>query len=149
MPTLILLRHSKAEPHRLDDHARELSERGRSDARAVRRWVAERDLRPDRAVVSTATRTRQTWELAGDLEPVLDDRVYEASTDALREVIAETPGEVDCLVVVGHNPGINELAWELERSVGEMPTSAVAVFDVADWELTDAVLRELAAPRAG
>ena len=149
MPVLILLRHSKTEPHRNDDRTRELTERGRADAAAVRRWLADHDLHPDRAVVSTSTRTQQTWQIAGDLPPVLDERVYDASTSDLRDVIAETPDGVACLVVVGHNPGVNELAWQLERSVGEMRTSAVAVFDVADWELTDAVLRELAAPRAG
>lgn len=149
MPVLILLRHSKTEPHRPDDRSRALTERGRADAAAVRRWLADRDLVPDRAVVSPATRTRQTWAVVGDLEPVLDERVYDASTGDLRDVIAQTPEGVACLVVVGHNPGVNELAWQLERSVGEMRTSAVAVFDVADWELTDAVLRELAAPRAG
>lgn len=149
MPTLVLLRHSRTEPHRLDDRTRELTERGRADAAAVRQWLADRDLHPDRAVVSTSTRTQQTWEIAGDLEPVLDERVYDASTGDLRDVIAETPEGVQCLVVVGHNPGINELAWQLERSVGEMRTSAVAVFDVTDWDLSEAVLRELAAPRGG
>lgn len=147
MPTLVLLRHAKAEPHRLDDATRELADRGRADALAVRRWLDDRGIVPDRVVVSPATRTRQTWELAGTVEPVVDARVYEAEVEDLREVVGETPGDVRVLVLVGHNPGVERLAWELDDSVPGMATSGVAVFDVASWQLDGAVLREQATPR--
>jgi phosphohistidine phosphatase len=140
--TLVLLRHSKAEPQRTDDHDRRLSERGRADAERVRRWLDAQGLVPDRVVVSTSTRTRETWQLAGvgEAEPVYDERVYEASVADLREVVAETPADVTTLCLVGHNPGIERLAWELDdsdasrdRTNGGMRTSGVAVLELTDW----------------
>lgn len=156
MATLVLLRHAKAEPLSTSDAARRLAPRGLADAGAVRDWWCERGLAPDRVVVSTAARTRQTWELAGvgDAAPEYDERVYEAAVEDLREVIAETGPDVQVLVVVGHNPGIERLAWELDDSPEAraqtdpgMPTSGLAVFEVAGWDLTGAQLVELAAPR--
>jgi phosphohistidine phosphatase SixA len=69
-------------------------------------------------------------------------------------VIGETAAAVSTLVVVGHNPGIERLAWELDdgqdaRELTDrgLPTSAVAVFEVPGWDLERAVLREVATPR--
>jgi phosphohistidine phosphatase len=141
--TLVLIRHSKAEPQSADDHGRHLSERGGADAGLVRRWLEAQGLRPDRVVVSSATRTRETWEHAGvgTVEPEYDDRVYEASVTDLREVVAETEPSVEVLVVVGHNPGIERFAWELDdsdgardRTNGGMRTSGVAVFELDGWD---------------
>lgn len=153
MPLLVLLRHAQAEPG-LDDHARPLSARGRADAAAVRTWLAAQGVVPDRAVVSTARRTQETWQLAGDLVPVLDGRLYDASTETIRDVIAETPASVQALVVVGHNPGTERLPWELddspsarEHSDRGMPTCGIAVFDVSAWDLAHAALRSWGAPR--
>lgn len=154
MPTLILLRHAKAEPQGADDHDRALSDRGRADAPAIREWLTGQGIVVDRAVVSTSRRTRETWDLAGTWPAVYDERVYEASTDDLREVIAETGADVGVLVIVGHNPGIERLTWELDASEDAraqtdrgLPTSAVVVFDVPDWELEGARLRAVAVPR--
>jgi phosphohistidine phosphatase len=156
MPLLVLLRHAKAEPHRHDDHSRVLAARGRADAAAAREWLRRKEVVPDRVVVSTAARTRETWELAavGDGVVLLDDRVYDASEDELREVLAETPAEVEVLVLVGHNPGVERLAWELDDSPAArehtdrgLPTCALALFTVDDWDLTNAVLQEVAVPR--
>lgn len=156
MPTLVLLRHAKAEPHRSDDHSRVLAARGRADAAAVRPWLVANGLVPDRVVVSDAARARETWDLArpGGPDPLYDGRVYEASTADLREVIGETPDGVAVLVVVGHNPSVERLAWELDDSPGArevtdrgLPTSALAVLEVDDWNLSGGVLREVAVPR--
>lgn len=157
MPTLVLLRHSKAEAHRGDDHPRELAPRGRADAAAVRRWLTERGVSPDLVLVSSATRARQTWECAsvGNAPTVYDDRVYDASEQALFEVLRETRADVQTLVLVGHNPGIERLALALDDSdeardltTSGMPTSAVAVFEVDGWvDLSAGVLQELAVPR--
>jgi phosphohistidine phosphatase len=140
--TLVLIRHSKAEPQSADDHGRHLTERGRGDAERVRRWLDAQGLRPDRVVVSSATRTRETWEHAGvgDAAPEYDDRVYEASVADLRDVVAETGPDLGTLFLVGHNPGIERFAWELDdsdgardRTNGGMRTSGVAVFELPDW----------------
>jgi len=159
MPTLVLLRHSKSEAHRDEDHSRELAPRGRADAAAVREWLTQQGISPDRVVVSSAMRARQTWECAsvGDVQPVYDDRVYEASADDLIEVVRETPADVQTLVLVGHNPAIERLAWQLDDSEAArdrinsgMPTSGVAVFEVDGWaDLTAGVLKELVSPRGG
>ena len=142
MRTLVLFRHSKAEPHRSDDHSRRLSGRGRDDAAEVRRWLSKQEIVPDRVVVSTSARTRETWELAsvGHAVPEYDDRVYEASVTDLREVVEETSPDVATLVVVGHNPSIEQLAWALdetdearERTDRGMRTSGIAVFELAEW----------------
>jgi phosphohistidine phosphatase len=139
VPRLILLRHAKAEAPRSDDHSRVLAARGREEAAAARNTLAA--LAPEVAVVSTAARARETWQLAdpGGVEVVLEDRVYEASVADLREVLAEQ--SADCVVLVGHNPSIERLAWELEDNDDTnrgMRTCGIAVFEVADWTLAGA-----------
>jgi phosphohistidine phosphatase len=143
MPTLVLVRHAKAEAQRLDDHSRVLAARGRADASDVRAWFVERGIVPELAIVSTAARTRETWALAdpGTPEIRFDDRVYEATTRDLREVIGEATG--DSLVVVGHNPSIEQLSHQLdptEETNRGMRTSGVAVFEVDSWDLAVARL---------
>lgn len=143
MPTLVLLRHAKTEPQRTDDHSRRLTDRGRADATEVRRWLESQGIRPDRVVVSTAARARQTWELAsvGDVAPEHDERVYAASADDLRALVGETAPEVATLVVVGHNPAVERLAWELddsasarERTDAGMQACGAAVFELPSWD---------------
>lgn len=142
MPTLVLLRHAKAEPHRDDDHSRVLAERGIADCGRVRRWLQDRQVRPDRVVVSTSARTRQTWELAGvgEVAPVYADEVYDASLAELVGLVHATPPHVGTLVVVGHDPGLTQLAWSLDDRPAArewtdrgMATSAVAVLEVTSW----------------
>ena len=154
--TLVLLRHAKAELAGEDDHARELSPRGRADAAWIGTWLRRQGIVPDRVVVSTATRTRQTWELAdpGGAAPEYDGRVYEAWPRTLRQIVEETAADVQVLALVGHNPGMEQLAAELDDSPqardltnSGLPTSAVVVFEVDSWaDLSTAVLKELAVP---
>ncbi len=97
---------------------------------------------PDRVVVSTSARTRETWELAsvGHAVPEYDDRLYEASVADLREVVQETGPDVATVLLVGHNPSIERFAWELDESDAArdstnrgMRTSGVAVFELSSW----------------
>ena len=108
-------------------------------------------------MVSTAARTRETWALAdpGGAAATYDRRVYDATTEELREVVAETDASDEVLAVVGHNPGVERLAWELDDSPVAreqldrgLRTCAVAVFRVADWSLGDAVLEQLVVARS-
>ncbi|MGW2962222.1 SixA phosphatase family protein [Streptomyces sp. NPDC001220] len=139
---LVVLRHAKsAWPEGVPDQLRPLAARGRRDAPAAGRALAEFDCLPDLAVCSTAVRARQTWELAsgqwGTPPPVRHDRrVYAAGVPELLEVVRETAPEVETLLLVGHNPGLEELVLELagdglddtmEQVRKKFPTSAIAV----------------------
>ncbi|MFE0512788.1 SixA phosphatase family protein [Streptomyces sp. NPDC058964] len=139
---LVVLRHAKsAWPESVPDHQRPLAPRGRRDAPAAGVALAEADCLPDLALCSTAVRARQTWELAsaqwGTPPPVrLDRRLYAADPEELLEVVREVPPEVETLLLVGHNPGLEQLVLRLaedgledslERVRTKFPTSAIAV----------------------
>ncbi|WP_086722581.1 SixA phosphatase family protein [Streptomyces carpinensis] len=139
---LVVLRHAKsARPEGVADHDRPLAPRGRRDATAAGRALAEADWLPDLAVCSTALRARRTWDLAsaqwGTPPPVRHDpRLYAADVPALLEVVRETPSEVETLLLIGHNPGLEELVLHLagdglddtlDRLRVKFPTSAIAV----------------------
>ncbi len=135
--TLILLRHAKSDwSTGAADHERPLAARGLRQAPEAGRWLADHVDEIDRAVVSDAERARRTWELAaaelGSAPPVrLDNRVYGASGGALLGVVRDLPENLATVVLVGHNPGLEDLASTLVGSWVSMPTSALAVVDVA------------------
>jgi phosphohistidine phosphatase len=134
--TLVLLRHAKSD--RSGDEAdldRPLASRGRRQAPDAGRWLAANIDSISLAVVSPAARARSTWELvAGELdEPprtVVDDRLYAASGDELLAVVRALPEDVDTAILVGHNPGLEDLAWLLTGESTRMTTSALAVIAV-------------------
>jgi len=100
------------------------------------RWIADNVGVVDLAVVSPAERTRETWRLAAaELAappPVReDDRVYAGSASSLLGVLRELPGELVTVVLVGHNPGIEDLVASLTGRRVPMPTSALAVIDLS------------------
>ena len=148
---LALLRHAKsAYPEGVADHARPLAPRGESEAPIAGRLLAERVGTPDLVIVSGATRTRQTWELAAAAWPsrphtVVDDRIYEAGVEDLVLLLRGLDRAYPCVVVVGHNPGLEELAFALSDGQGDpdaeqrmgtkFPTSALAVLEVGKpWD---------------
>lgn len=116
---LVVLRHAKsAWPVGVPDHERPLAPRGHRDAPAAGWALAETDSLPDLAVCSTAVRARRTWELAsaqwGTPPPVrYDARVYAADVPELLDVVRATPDHVRTLLLVGHNPGLEELVLDL------------------------------------
>jgi phosphohistidine phosphatase len=116
---LIVLRHAKANhPADFGDHDRPLSEQGRRACREIGWYIRDGGLVPDMAIVSTARRAQETWHLvrsASDVDVVWrsDHRVYEASPATLLAVIRETAAEIRSLLVVGHNPGLRDLAISL------------------------------------
>jgi phosphohistidine phosphatase len=139
---LVVLRHAKsAWPEGVPDHQRPLAPRGRRDAPAAGRALVEADCLPDLALCSTAVRARQTWELASDQwgtpPPVRHDRrLYAADAQDLLDVVREVPPEVETLLLVGHNPGLEELVLDLagdglddalDQVRTKFPTSAIAV----------------------
>jgi phosphohistidine phosphatase len=148
---LILLRHAKsAWPDGLPDHDRPLAPRGRRDAPAAGRWLRKSGYVPDRVLCSTATRARETWQLAeeklGAHPPIaLEDRVYGASSADLLALARQTSVDVDTLLIVGHEPAIRELTLELAsdqrgdaeaygRVRAKYPTAAIAVLSMpGNW----------------
>ncbi|WP_369245023.1 histidine phosphatase family protein [Streptomyces sp. R41] len=164
---LVVLRHAKsAWPAGVADHERPLAPRGRRDAPAAGRALVEADCLPDLALCSTAARAVRTWELAaeqwGTPPPVrLDARLYGADVPELLEAVHEVADQVRTLLLIGHNPGLEELVLELagdgldealDHVRTKFPTSAVAVlaWHGSTWrELTPgtALLTDLIVPR--
>ncbi len=156
---LMVVRHAKAESWGPSDAERELTPRGRNDAAAAGRWLAEQGLVPDAALVSAAVRTRQTWTLmsasAGwSLEPDFDEGLYTASPETALDILRAVDPGAGTVVLLGHNPTMAYLVHLLDDGTGErtgaeeltgdFPTSAVAVFEYAgawaDLELGSAAL---------
>ena len=155
MRRLLLLRHAKAERQPGGrDHDRVLAERGLDDDKTIGTYLARHGVVPDRALVSTSARTRETWALLSTafskVPPAdFDDRIYEATPRMILEAIKETASRVTTLLVVGHNPGMQEVANLLvasgdiearERLGRAFPTSALAVISLAidGWEAVHA-----------
>jgi phosphohistidine phosphatase len=114
----VVLRHAKAERGAYADHDRPLTARGRRDALAAGRWLAEHDVKPDLALCSTAARAKETWALAamelGDGMPTHFERdIYDGDVDELLACIRDTADEVRTLLMVGHNPALQDLVLAL------------------------------------
>ena len=150
---LMLLRHAKAVAAEAGttDRDRGLTPRGRNDALKIGKYMAHHALLPTRAIVSTARRTRETWErvLSTFPQPCPSDyldELYDARPEDILGAIREVDGSPPTLLVVGHNPGVHELARlliasgevEAREQLNEgLPTSGLAIIDFAGdrWEL--------------
>ncbi len=123
MKTLTLIRHAKSEwddPEQRD-FERPLNDRGRRAARTVGLWLKGRGVRVDAAIASPARRVRETVAELADawahpLAPRWDARVYLASGATLLEVVADADDRAASLLLVGHNPGLEELVLTLAAS---------------------------------
>jgi phosphohistidine phosphatase len=130
---LILLRHAKSDwSGNENDIERPLNRRGRQQAPLAGHWLSDSFENIDLALISPATRALQTWELASAqfqrTPPTrIDDRIYAASADELLDVVRTVPDDVNTVVLVGHNPGIENLVVLLTGQSASMPTSAIAV----------------------
>ena len=147
MRRLMLLRHAKSDwPAGVEDHERPLAKRGRKDGPRIGAAMAAQDLLPDLAIVSTAQRTRQTWDLVkpalGSIPERFDASIYEASPEAILKAIRSTSGAIKSLLIIGHNPGLELTAAFLAASgsaraalTTKFPTGALAVidFEVEAW----------------
>jgi phosphohistidine phosphatase len=135
--TLILLRHGKSDwSGASPDIERPLARRGRRQAPEAGRWLATNIPDIDVALVSSAVRARSTWELVAeelDAPPQqrVDDRLYAATLEELLTVVRQLPEDLGSVVMVGHNPGMEDLVTCLTGDQVQMTTSAVAVVDLA------------------
>ena len=144
MRRLILMRHAKSDWSfaGLDDHARPLNKRGRTSAQALGNWLRTNDYLPDEIICSSAQRTGETL-LGLGLDPATPTRftraLYHAGAEAMHEVLQTATG--DCVLMLGHNPGICDFAHRLvsARPAHDRffyyPTGATLVcdFDAYSW----------------
>ncbi len=143
---VILVRHAHAhglEPG-LEDFERRLDRRGRHEAEAMARRAHELGLAPDHLIASPADRAIATARefakaLAFPLPRIRhDDRVYLAEPDRLVAILRNAPPDAQRVMLVGHNPGLSELAaWLTGEDVGHLPTAALCVATAALERWTD------------
>ncbi len=150
MRRLMLLRHAKAErPLGTPDRERALAPRGREDAQRIAAYIARHHLVPDLVLISPSARTRQSWEpiapaLLGRVSVRYEERLYEASAQSIMSLVREATHGAHALLVIGHNPGLQDLARLIiasgdvearERLTEKLPTSGLVVIDFAfdDW----------------
>jgi phosphohistidine phosphatase len=145
MDRLILFRHGKAEPESAsgDDFDRPLAPRGHEESAAMAAHLADLGFCPDVVLVSPALRTRETWAACEPHFPraraQVDDELYHADSGAVRHAAAKAGALVGTVMMVGHNPGLQELTVRLlsegsapssliGRATRQFPTAAAAVF---------------------
>ena len=140
MKTLYLLRHAKSswKDDSLRDFDRPLKGRGRDAAEEMGKVVGGEKLNSLLVISSPAARARETTGIvlqsAGlKLEPRFDERIYEADVRTLLEVIASIPDETTTAMLVGHNPGFENLLAYLTGDVRHMPTCALAKIELNSW----------------
>jgi phosphohistidine phosphatase len=154
--TLVLFRHAKSAWPDVPDHDRPLARRGIRAAPVMGRWLRDAGLLPGQVLCSTARRARETWQfaqagLAATPPVTFEARVYEAAPADLLAVIREVPAATSTLLLIGHNPAIEDLALllaappgsaagpgpggshpgDLERMRSKFPTAAIAVLEFA------------------
>jgi phosphohistidine phosphatase len=151
MRRLLLLRHAKSswsEPG-ASDHERPLNRRGQEAAPRIGAYLARHGLIPDGVLCSPARRARETWELVSAETPAappatFTERLYDATPRTLLDVFRHAEPQATSLLVVGHNPGLQEVATQLiasgdledrERLREKLPTGGLVVIDfpIEDW----------------
>jgi phosphohistidine phosphatase len=161
MRRLMLLRHAKTENDAPSgrDLDRRLDNRGRQDAADIGGWIGRHPPFPDSVLVSHAIRAHQTWEIAWEAmkdlvpEPQVElvPELYGADPAQLLQIIrAASETDPRRLMLVGHNPGMHELALVLagggdaagrKALADNLPTSGLAIFDFAIDDWTDVAFR--------
>lgn len=135
--TLIVMRHGKSDwSGSPADRDRPLGRRGRRQVPEAGAWLAEHVGTVDVAVVSPAERTRATWalvaaELGDPPEASFDERMYAGTDGVLLSVVRGLPEQATTAILVGHNPDVEDLVEALTGDWVSLPTSALAVLDIA------------------
>ncbi len=150
---LLLLRHAKSlwDDPKLSDHARPLNARGRASARAMREVMRDLGLSPDVVLVSSARRTLQTLECLGPWQelPLIEplDALYLASARSMLEVVNDITDTVRSVLLIGHNPGLHELAMILagaQAFAQVMPSTQTPTSEPASFGTDNHMLERLA-----
>jgi phosphohistidine phosphatase len=140
---LYLLRHAKSswDDQSLDDFERPLNKRGEKAAPVIGQEMKERGLAPDLIVCSPAMRTRQTAELALksaniSTEVKFEEDLYLASEKRLRSIVSSLDDKLGSVLLIGHNPGLEQLVGSLSGHHKEMKTAALAAIslEIDSWK---------------
>jgi phosphohistidine phosphatase len=145
---LLILRHAKSSwaDSSISDWQRPLNERGRRDAPRAGQWLRERSLVPDVIITSDAVRARTTAEAVAEAagysqEIIVEPSLYHAKPADLLAVLRGVRSEARTVLVVGHNPGLEELVQQLTGEGHDLPTAALVhiAMAIAGWgEITTA-----------
>lgn len=137
MKTLLLLRHAKSswKDSDLEDHDRPLNKRGKRDAPRMGQQLRDENLLPDLIVSSSAKRCRRTAELVAEAaeyrgETRITGELYEAGGERLLATISALPGEYSRVLLVAHNPGLEELLEKLSGHYRPLSTAALAWLEI-------------------
>ena len=130
----MVLRHAKSswKDPSVTDHDRPLNSRGKRDAPRIGKIIAAEEVRPDIILSSTAKRARRTAEDVSDAvglsgkAVVLDSRLYLAEPAEIVDVVRNAGSDARCVLVVGHNPGLEVLVMRLTGHTEPLPPAAVA-----------------------
>ena len=152
MSRLYLLRHAKSswKDASLDDHDRPLAPRGRKASKAIGRYMRDHDMEPELVLCSSAKRARQTLERLGPagLDARIEPGLYGAGADTLVARLREVPDGVHSVLLIGHNPGMQQLAFRLAGLDDKFPTAALATLECESWaRLETAELIDYVRPR--
>jgi phosphohistidine phosphatase len=142
MKTLLLLRHAKSswDDPNLSDHDRPLNARGHRDAPRIGELIKQHGLTPDLIIASTAARAQATarhvarhCDYPGHIDVAAS--LYQAAPDEYLTYLRTLPDEFAAVLVVGHNPGLEDLLELLAGSYQKMPTAALAYlsFNISSW----------------
>jgi phosphohistidine phosphatase len=163
--SLVIMRHAKAEQSdSMPDTERQLTRRGRHDARAAGEWLAAQGLAPDVVLCSPATRARSTWHEVAigvadsgiSTSPTVDyaDALAHSGVNAALDLLRGLPADVGTVLLIGHNPTVSALSARLDdasgRSTAGLRTAGIAVHTVSSaWsDLGTAQLAAAHTPRA-
>lgn len=143
MKTLLLMRHAKSswKDEQLPDHERPLTKRGKRNAPRMGRLLREAEQVPDLILASSAKRAVDTAESVADQcrykgEIKVCDELYAAPLEAVVQVVQSLDSPYERVLVVGHNPGLEELLEKLTGKAESLPTAAVAqvALPVQAWQ---------------
>lgn len=143
MKTLLLMRHAKSswKDEDLSDHERPLNKRGNKDAPLMGKLILEKELIPQLILSSSAVRARLTVKAIvecvnyqGQVEFL--DEFYMAEPAVYLERLTSLPADIERVMIVGHNPGLEGLVQMLSQQVETLPTSALAylVLPIQEWK---------------
>jgi phosphohistidine phosphatase len=142
MKDLLIMRHAKSswKEDDLPDHERPLKKRGMKDAARMGKLLKEKGLIPDKILSSTAVRAADTATIIAEktnYKKAVEylDKLYMAEGSMILQILQMQPKDVNVLLVIGHNPGMEALVQSLNKKVESLPSAAIAYFqaDIKNW----------------